>query len=137
MENKINGMADMKKIHDLSLDWLTEQDRLIEGELYISRYYMVSESAADRPVWVLEIEEDLIIGQPDKFINLLCQKTRQGKLFYHLKLPSGFLSVCKHLLAYDDTSKRYTLHLSAEQASLFRDLNGIGNVDFSIFNVDH
>ena len=126
----------MKKIHDLTIDWLTEQGRHIEGELYISRYYAESESEIARPVWVFEVEEDMVVAEPDKFINLLCQRTEEGRHFHHLKFPLGFLSVCRHLLAYDANTKRFILQLSAEQASLFRELNGIGSVAFGIFNVD-
>lgn len=126
----------MNKIHDLTIDWLTRQGRLIVGELYISCYHAVSESESGKPVWAFKIEEDLVITQPDKLINLLCQISHEGKDFYHLKLPSGFLSACRHLLAFDDSSKCFILHLSADPAALFCELNGQGSVGFGIFNVD-
>ncbi len=126
----------MEEIRDLTVDWLTAQDRLIVGELYISRYYPESESELAGPVWEFEVDEDLVVAQPDKFINLLCQNTDKGRNFYHLKFPSGFLSVCRHLLAYDGNNKRFKLKLSADQVSLFRDQNGIGSVNFGIFRVD-
>jgi len=129
-------MAGMKKIHDLTIDWLIEQDRQIVGELYISCYHAESKPEVASPLWVFAVEENMVTNQPDKFINLLCQDTEQGRHFHHLKFPSGFLSVCRHLLAYDASTKQFKLQLSAKQGSLFRELNGVGGVDFGIFNVD-
>jgi len=125
----------MKKIHDLTLEWLADQDRLIQGDLYISRCH--DEAEAARPIWVFELDEGMVTPQPDKFVNLLCQKNEADRQFHHLKFPSEFLSVCRHPLAYDKHSKRYILQLSAEQDSLFREQKGIGGVDFGIFNVDN
>jgi len=127
----------MKKIHDLTTDWLTEQSRRIEGELYISRYYTESDPEVVSPMWLFEVEEDTVTGQPDKYVNLLCQDTEEGRQFHHLKFPVGFLAVSRHLLTYDASTKRFILQLSAEQPSLFREQNGIGGVNFGIFNVDY
>ncbi len=126
--------SEMHNIHELTTDWLTEQDRLIESELYISRYYAESEAA--RPIWVFELDEDMIKARPDNYVNLLCQNSEQGRHFHHLKFPTEFLSVCRHLLAYDKHNKRYLLQLSAERDSLFREQNGIGSLDSGIFRVD-
>jgi hypothetical protein len=113
-------------------EWL--QQRGITNEPFrVSKYYVSSESWTGKPVWFFEFPETLVSDDSAEYLHLLCEKTSASDEFHHLRVPISIFPACKHHLAFREDTKMFSLWLSAEPETLFREMRGQGSIEFRGF----
>ncbi len=88
-----------------------------------------------RPVWWFEFAHATAAENPSGWLNLLCGVAENSSEYHHLRVPMGLFLACKHLLGFRDDGDRFSLYLSAEMPTLFREIRGEGRVEFAVFRV--
>ena len=77
-----------------------------------------------------------MIEEPTGFLNLLCRVAPNSSEFHHLRVPTELFVRRKHDLKIRDKGDKFSLYLSAEQPTLFREIRGNGRIEFGAFKVD-
>jgi hypothetical protein len=113
----------------MGLDWLGRTGSPTDEQVAVSKYYEASESWTGTPVWWFEFAARDGLG----FINLLCQTAPNDAEFHRLRVPKGFLLANKPHLGFRYEKDIFSLYLSAEAPSLFRELRGDGGHEFGVF----
>ena len=121
--------ADMN-LRKSGLDWFREHHGPGD-ETRVSKFYPTHQSWKG-PVWWFEFP-DSAVSDPTGYINLLCQHRNNPDSFHHLRVPMALFGACKHHLGYREDNKKFSLFLSAERETLFREMRGTGNIEFRGF----
>jgi hypothetical protein len=116
------------------LKWFEEHHNSREP-IRVSKFYPAHESWKKGPVWWFEFPPH-DVSNPNGWINLLCQRQNDPSSFHHLHIPMGLFAGCKHLIGFREDKNVYSLFLSAEPESLFREMRGSGNIEFGVFEHD-
>ena len=113
-------------------EWLRQ--RGITNEPFCaSKYYGPSESWTRKPVWFFEFPESLVSDDSAEYRHLLCKKTPSSDAFHHLRVPISIFAACKHHLGFREQKGKYSLFLSAEKRTKFREVRGTGAIEFKAF----
>jgi len=112
-------------------EWFQRKYGKVTEPVYTSKYYLPEESWPKKSVWWLHIPLSVI--DRVSYINILCEKLPNSEDFYYLKVPSKFLLTHQEKFHY--VNNKISLYLSTESKSLFIELRGKGNLDFSKFLV--
>lgn len=116
-------------------EWLRQ--RGITNEPFcVSKYYVFSESWTGKPVWFFEFPESLVSGNSGEYLHLLCEKTPSSDEFFHLQVPVSIFAACKHHLGFREQEGKYSLFLSAEERTKYREVRGTGAIEFKAFLID-
>jgi hypothetical protein len=116
------------------LDWFRANRGPTEEPIRISRLYPPAESWTGRPAWWFEFGPS-VVAKSSGYIHLLCQHGEDPAEFHHLRVPKAVFSDSKIELAFRADRDVFSLFLSAEPDSLFRELRGRGKIAFAQYEV--
>lgn len=123
-----SGMPARKTIKPEAKKWFgIHRLRFVSEEMLASRLY-------PQDLWWLEISERLLDNN-DAHINLLCESGCAEPRFHHLRVPVSFIAKNRDDLDFRANKKKFSLYLSANPRTLFREERGQGNIDFSPFKI--
>jgi hypothetical protein len=120
-------------IRQKAKEWLARAGKLADEPFRVSKFYTPEHSWKHVDSWWFEFEETLVENSPEEFLHLLCETGPDSDKFYRLKIPFIFLKENKTHLGYRHDNKKYSLILSAEDKSMFRELRGDGQIEFAQF----
>ena len=118
------------------IDWLHKKGRRTDERVAVSKYYAADESWSKRPAWWFEFAAAYATKDPFGFLNLLCGVAPDSSEFHHLRVPMGLFLASKHHLGFLRAGDKFSLWLSAEEPTLFREVRGDGRIEFAMFRVD-
>ena len=124
-------------IRSRGFTWLQNRGKL-PLHIRVSRFYPPEASFPHVPAWWCEFPTAEVEEDAWEHISLLCQTAPKGEQFHHLRVPMGLFPACKHHLCVREREgqRLYSLWLSAEPDSLFRELRGSGAIEFRPFLVE-
>jgi hypothetical protein len=114
--------------------WLRDNGRETKERCVFSKYYTADESFTRSPVWWFNFPERYATTD-GAFLNLVCQLAPGSSEFRHLRVPMQFFLDHKHEICFREDILAFSPHLSAEEASLFREIRGTGRIEFGRFEV--
>lgn len=118
-------------------EWFRINRSALDGEdIRVSKCYIKQ----GRKVWWIDVPEWLV-ADSGGHTNLLCEIGEGlGKHFHHLRVPCAYFVENRDLLDFREYGgkvrrggNKYSLHLSASADDCFRDMRGVGRLDFSKF----
>ena len=118
------------------LDWLRKKGWTTGERVRVSKYYTADEAWPHSPVWWFEFTAESATADRFGFLNLLCEVAPNSPEFHHLRVPTGVFLACKHHLGFREDSNKFSLYLSAEEPTLYRETRGDGRIEFGAFKVD-
>lgn len=114
--------------------WFLSKYGKTNNKIYTSKYYLPEESWPKKHVWWPKIPIIAIDKNNFTHVNLICEVAPGKNEFYYFKVPVDFLN--EHLDRFDRVNDTIHLYLSAEPDTLFREIRGKGNLDFSPFLIN-
>lgn len=117
-------------IRNNGLEWFEEHHQPTEP-IRVSKFYPKHESWSG-PAWWFEFPPS-DVSDPNGWLNLLCQRRDDLDSFHHLRIPMGLFIACRHHLGYRKDKNVFSLILSAETKSLFREMRCSGGIEFRCF----
>ena len=115
----------------IGLEWLRKNGRATSERTLVSKYYTADESGPRRSLWWFEFPASYVTDNPSGFLNLLCRIAPDSSEFHHLRVPTNLFVTRKSALKIRDDSDKFSLYLSADEPTLFREIRGNGQVEFS------
>ena len=113
--------------------WFLSKYGETKNKIYTSKYYLPEESWPKKHVWWMKIPSHAIDADKYDHVNILCQVAPSENDFHYLKVPVKFFQ--EHFDKFHKIAGEIDLYLSAEPHNLFREIRGVGNLDFSKFVV--
>ena len=104
-----------------------------KNKVYASKYYLPEESWPRKHVWWVQIPQHAIDPALHDYVNILCQVLPGANDFHYLKVPVAFIN--EHREQFHRIGEKTDFYLSAEPDNLFKEIRGIGELDFSVFIV--
>ena len=123
----------MKSTRKRAIAWLEDHYGPQEGIIHTSKFYKPYESWPKKRLWWIELSIERMSKSCEKYVHFVCQKENTLKDFYYLKVPIDFLKVYADQFFFRKPKKCFSFYFSAEPDTLFKELRGKGNVDFSNF----
>ncbi len=111
-------------------DWFREHHEPGD-EPRVSRFYPTHKSWKG-PGWWFEFP-DFAVSNPAGWIGLLCQRRDNPDAFHHLRVPMDLFVTRKPHLGYRADIKKFSLFLSGEPETFFREMRGSGKIEFGEF----
>lgn len=102
-------------------------------KVYSSKYYLPEESWPKKHVWWIQIPPCSIDPALYQYVNMLCQVKPSEKNFHYLKVPVTF--ILEHQKKFHRIGDMIDFYFSAEETTLFKELRGTTELDFSSFVV--
>jgi len=117
-------------LRNAGLKWFGEHHQHAEP-IRVSRFYPTHRFSKGSVWWFEFPSAD--VSDPNGWLNLLCQRGKNSGSFRHLRVPMGLFAACKHHLGYRESKDMFSLILSAEPRSLFKEMRGSGYIEFRHF----
>lgn len=120
-----------------AIAWLRDKGWNSDERVCVSKLYSADESWTGSPVWWFEFPaaEILTANSAHSHINLICESGSKESKFHHFRIPISFIREKHNCLGFREKEEKYSLYLSAEPDTLFRELRGKGKVEFADFEV--
>ena len=114
------------------IEWLHKHYGSPVGPVHVSKYYDGDESWNKKPVWWFEFPESALDDTTFTRVHLVCQLIGEAEPFAHLCVPTDWLRERKQEL-HIRPGKGVSIYVSAEDDSLYREMRGTGQIEFSEF----
>ena len=114
------------------IEWLAREVGATTDPVHVSKMYRADESWNRWPVWWFEFSGKVLEDPDVPCIHLLCQTNEDAGRFVHVRVPNSWLREHKGDLCVRAGGK-VSLYLSAEDDTLYREVRGAGQLDFSGF----
>jgi hypothetical protein len=109
--------------------WFLSKYGASKNKTYASKYYLPEESWPKKHVWWVRIPSHALDPKSYEYVNILCQVAPFKNDFHYLLVPVEYL--LEHFEKFHKIAGKMDMYLSAEPDTLFMEIRGVGNLDFS------